>query len=928
MADPSPFRTVQWLDGPWEFRFGDDPAWRAVSVPNPWQASCPDLRDRFGLGRYRRRVTLPDTMDMVVLRFGAASEIATVRLDGRELGRHEGGYLPFEIVVPPEAPRDALLEVDTLQPSLDEATYPDRPFPEYPHGKQSWYGPLGGLWQSVMVETRPLSHIAHVAVRAGMDGVAFVTIEVAQVPRNGIVRVALLDRHGAAVTHAQGALREGGTSLSLAAQSPDLWSPDDPVLYSLEVTLEGEGRALDRVTETFGFRSIEALDGKLLLNGKPLYLRGALDQDYYPDGICTPPSTAFLEDQIRKAKALGLNCLRCHMKVPDPRYHAVADRLGMLIWTEIPNVAQFTARSAARLRDTFAGILRRDGNHPSIICWTIINEDWGTRLVEDADHRAWLAETYDWVKALDPTRLVVDNSPCLPNFHVKTDIDDYHYYRGIPERRAEWDALTADFANRPDWSFTPHGDGQRTGREPMVVSEFGVWGLPHPRTMHAADGAEPAWMESGPFWGDGAAYPHGVESRAAALSLDRAFGSFDGFIDAAQWHQFQGLKYQIESMRAQASIMGYVITEFTDVHWEANGLLDLARNPRVFHDRFASVNADVVLLPRLERWAFWEGETVSVPLRVATGGAKIPAGAMLEWRFAGQGGQVPVPAMPPTVVEQVTILDLDIPATTMSERIPLSLTLRDPSGAILASNTEPLACYPRSAAPPERVASPDPVLRAYLAALGYAVVAPEIADVLVTRDLDAADVEAIRQGRHVLVLADGHTPKRPSLRADELPREPPFLPVVDARPGLPAATHHFFPGLGLVERHGTLWRGDWIGNFSWLRRTGAFAALPGGPMLDLGFDRVVPHHVLTGLQPWEWETRVQAGVVVGWAHKPAATLCERPFGAGRLVATTFRLMEDPAGQDPVAATLMRAIIETAASPSHAARTASEPSGKE
>ena len=138
------------------------------------------------------------------------------------------------------------------------------------------------------------------------------------------------------------------------------------------------------------------------------------------------------------------------------------------------------------------------------------------------------------------------------------------------------------------------------------------------------------------------------------------------------------------------------------------------------------------------------------------------------------------------------------------------------------------------------------------------------------------------------------------------------MPIIDTVPGLPAATHHRFPGLGFAERHGTLWRGDWIGNFSWLRREGAFAALPGGSMFDLSFDRVVPHHVLTGMQAWEYPARVFAGVVVGWVHKPAAFLCERPFGNGGLVATTFRLTEDEAGHDPVAATLLRAAVEHAA----------------
>ena len=210
-----------------------------------------------------------------------------------------------------------------------------------------------------------------------------------------------------------------------------------------------DGAATDAVHETFGFRSIEARDGFLHLNGQPLYLRAALDQDYYPDGSGTAPSLDLLEDQLRKAKAMGLNCLRLHIKVPDPRYYEVADRLGMLVWTEIPNVETWTPSSAARLRATMEGILERDRNHPCIVIWTLINEDWGTRLRESAEQRAWIVAEYDWLKAEDPLRLVVDNSACFPNVHVKTDIDDYHYYRAVLERQQEWQALTNEFAARP-----------------------------------------------------------------------------------------------------------------------------------------------------------------------------------------------------------------------------------------------------------------------------------------------------------------------------------------------------------------------------------------------------------------------------------------------------------------------------------------------
>ena len=264
------------------------------------------------------------------------------------------------------------------------------------------------------------------------------------------------------------------------------------------------------------------------------------------------PSIAFLEDQFRKAKELGLNCLRCHIKAADPRYYEVADRMGMLIWTELPNGGMATDRSRGRKEKLLKGIVDRDGNHPSIIIWTIINENWGVDLVNDADHRDWLKRTFAWLKAYDPTRLVVDNSPLAPSFHVESDIADYHFYAAIPDHRDEWDKFVDELARRASWLYSPHGDAVITGREPLMCSEFGNWGLPYPKDLRDKKGEEPWWFETGHDWGEGVMYAHGVENRFSDWSLDRVFGDLRRFVIAAQWQQFRALKYQIEVDAAQA----------------------------------------------------------------------------------------------------------------------------------------------------------------------------------------------------------------------------------------------------------------------------------------------------------------------------------------------------------------------------------------
>lgn len=886
------------LDGAWAFRLEGQTDWRTAMVPNPWQAEHADLRHSTGTALYRRTIAVPTHWAgrQVVVHFGAVNYLAEIRLDGQLIGSHEGGYLPFEIVLPAGVTGDHELEVKATLPSGDSAQYPDAPFGEIPHGKQSWYGPLGGIWQSVKLVARDARHISHVGITTDIaTGKAQFRVSAAVAGLSFRVSLA-------------GEVAEGaGPDLSVTLSAPKLWSPDHPHLYTARIEALAGGVVVDAVSETFGFRKIETRGGKFYLNGEPLYMRGALDQDYYPEGICTPPSLAFLEDQFRKAKQLGLNLLRCHIKVPDPRYHEVADRLGLLIWTEIPNVQYFSAKAAARMRETMAGIVARDGNHPSIIAWTLINEDWGTRLVENADHRQWLKDTYDWLKALDPDRLVVDNSACIPNFHVKTDINDYHYYRSVPERRAEWEQLTTEFDRADAWTWSHHGDGERRGDEPLVVSEFGVWGLPQPEAVGIGTSDEPWWAETGGNWGDGAAYPHGIANRFKTYHLDKVFGSLEGFVTAAQWYQHANLKYEIESMRARPNIQGYVITEMTDVHWEANGLLDIRRNPRVFHNRFAEVNTDTVIVPQIDRHALYGGSSVALSLKIATGGRAIPA-ATLKWTVEGKSGTINVPATGALSVADIGLHA--IPVAAGAARVAVIELVLEAGGQRLSRNEIAVSVYAARTASTVKLAASGK-LADHLKGLGFALVPSANADLIVTHALAEDDIEAMRSGRRYLVLADGSVPTHRNLRIDPPRAEPPTMPNAEENARhLGAETQ--LPNLGLVKRDGTLWRGDWIANFSWIRRDGAFKALPGGAMLDVSFDRVVPHHVLTGFRSWEYDGLVDAGVVIGWIQKPAATIARRKVGKGGLVATTFRLLNDAPGADPVATALLDGLVAVGA----------------
>ncbi|GHA33149.1 hypothetical protein GCM10007989_31620 [Devosia pacifica] len=906
-AEVAPRKSLS-LDGVWEFRHEDGP-WRQAHVPRPWQAEFPDLVDTFGHAVYRRSFSVPNGWDAdLVLHFGAVSYYCEVLLNGNVIGTREGAFLPFEMPIDKSKLRPSNeLEVRVTMPSASHRDFPAFPFSEIPHGKISWYGRIGGLWQSVSLEARDPKRLQRVTITADMHGALTADMQFTTAAEGLRALVEVSDNNGTVVAQADVTAAEAVTA-KLDVPDARLWDIGQPNLYTLTVSLPDTG---DVVEQTFGFRSISTANGQILLNGKPIYMRGALDQDYYPDDIYTPPSIEFLEDQARKAIELGLNTLRCHIKVPDPRYYDVADRFGLLVWTEVPNVANFTTESARRMRDTMAGILERDRNHPSIIAWTLINEDWGTRLVENAEHRQWLKDSYDWLKAEDPTRLVVDNSACFPNFHLKTDLNDYHYYRSVPERRQEWDDITAQFAEGADWTFSPLGDAERTGDEPLIVSEFGVWGLPDPKKLRRDDGSEPAWFETGALWGDGVALPHGIEERFASLDLARSFGSFDAFIESVQWYQFMNLRYQIEEMRRYPSIMGYVITELTDVHWEANGLMDIERNPRVFHDVFATVNTDIVIVPRPQRYAAWAGDTLEIELSIATGGGSVPSGATLSWSGA-VSGSVDVPATGPVSVCDLGTQSLALPSRDDNAMARLEFVL-EAGGEVLSRNSCDIALFaPRKSSDLATIAVSDPKLAHYVRALGYAVVPAGEADIVLVHAVNGEDVEAIKAGARYLILADGSVETNSNLRTDMPEGELPHRSIVaDGKTFHPSLDQHL-PGISLVERDGTIWRGDWIAGFSWLRREGHFADIPGGPIFDLSFSEVVPHHLLTGFRPWEFGSNVHAGMVCGWVHKPAAIIGEKRVGRGGVLATTFRLTRSAPGADPLAAVLFDALISTAA----------------
>lgn len=894
------------LDGSWQFR--TDPhgnlsattlgQWQTIDVPGPWQAQSDELRFYQGVAWYHRTFEIPVgwSHQRIFLHFGAVDYQAQVWINSTLIGEHEGGYLPFEFDITdaliPSSPNSVLVCV--TDPDDDRAQWAV-PFSEIPHGKQSWYGPLSGIWQSVKLEARPLVHIRSLQVTpdARTGNVLVATTFSAIADPGAELALTLLDPDGMAVARATTQIQGNSANLTLTADTVIRWDLDHPARYTLRATLHSSA-GQDTASTRFGFRTFESRDGCLWLNDRPLMLRGALDQDYYPDGIYTPPSYEFLVHQARLAKSMGLNCLRCHIKISDPRYLEAADEVGILVWAELPNWQHWTPEVGERGLETLHQAIMRDWNHPSVVIWTIINESWGVDLT-NPEHRAWLREAYEATKLIAGDRLVVDNSACFTNVHVKSDLDDYHFYAAMPDERPRWREWVRQFADRPRWSYasilpelvtgterwtTEQGYGdplpevERSGTEPLIVSEFGNWGLPSLDGLRGPQQQDPWWFETGDDWGDGVVYPHGIDQRFARLGLAQIFGDYERFSAATRRSELDALRFEIEEMRRHPSIAGYVITEFTDVHWECNGLLDMRRNPKIPLALLAALNADTVLIIDREQGALWAGEQRSVQISVSHWGATALEGAELRWQIVGHDQPVvhmtqqpltDIPVILPRTTTALGEIAFSAPHMSTTARLRLVVELWA-QGQYIATTDLALAVYPRPTGerPVLHIAG-SAELQQRLAALPYTLSDRPGDGITVTDFFDQELRERVQQGEHVLLLAD---------TADAL-----------------AAS---IGPLNVRLRAGTIWQGSWASSFCWMA-----GDWPGDGILDDSFMSIMPTHIITGFAQQQFPTNVQAGLCVGWLQKPVALAGTWLLGRGKVTITTFRL-RSVLGRNPVA----------------------------
>lgn len=409
-----------------------------ILVPFPAESSLSGVMKDIGKDKelwYQTQFTIASSWSNknILLHFGAVDWRADIWINEVKVGSHEGGYTPFSFDITP-------FLKEGLQTLMVKVWDPTSDGPQ-PRGKQVnkpegiWYTPVTGIWQTVWLEPVGQKRIQNVQTIPNIDaGTLTISVDVDGAVFGDIVEAIALD--GSKVIASSKA--SVGQDLVLSIENAKLWSPESPFLYDLSFKLMSDNRVVDELKSYFGMRKISMKKDefgivRMQLNNKDYFHFGPLDQGWWPDGLYTAPTDEALKYDIVKTKELGFNMIRKHVKVEPARWYAHCDRLGVLVWQDMPSGDQSpkwqnrqyfdgtelkrSIESEKIFRTEWKGIMDYLYSYPSIVVWVPFNEAWGQFKTE---------EITEWTKAYDPSRLV--NSASGGNFYRTGDMVDLHNY--------------------------------------------------------------------------------------------------------------------------------------------------------------------------------------------------------------------------------------------------------------------------------------------------------------------------------------------------------------------------------------------------------------------------------------------------------------------------------------------------------------------
>jgi hypothetical protein len=391
-----------------------------------------------------------------------------------------------------------------------------------------------------------------------------------------------------------------------------------------------------------------------------------------------------------------------------------------------------------------------------------------------------------------------------------------------------------------------------------------------------------------------------MSTRFNFWGLNTAFGSLDSFTGQHQRHMARSLAYEIGTMRMHPRIGGYVITEFTDVHWECNGLLDMQRNVKQHLESFVAINQDRAVVVRPQRWSGYGGDLLPVEIR-AFGVEHAARTGTLRWQAGGAQGVIPAPG---------GVVEIRLPDGPDHGLLAIQATWENDQGQPLATGDAEVAWVsPHS--PNQRLhVVDDPALARALRDLGYTTVRAKRAErdvLMVARHYSVKLRDAVQDGARLLLLA----PRDYTADLEDVTQDPRRERARRLHAARVEAKEYRLPVGTLRGREGTPWQGDWATSFSWLKKTGPFAHLPGDPLLGMEYAEIMPDAVLTGLPAWAMRDHCWAGLALGWVHKPVALIADIPYGRGKVTICTFNLTPAAVKSNAIAASLSAGLIQLA-----------------
>jgi beta-galactosidase/beta-glucuronidase len=566
------------LNGEWEFSTdtydqGLRRGWadgrsfsRKIQVPFAYQTKLSgiDNQDIHQVSWYARGFEVPsEWRDRdVLLQFGAVDYKTTVWLNGQEVGHNQGGHVPFTVNISPylRAGENRI----TVRAEDTQDGY-------QPRGKQAVSGrPRGcdyycttGIWQTVWLEPVPAFRIDEIRIapqpEEGQEDVLELRVFLHAPAIGWELQVEALDG-GTVVAQASQRTTSASAGLRLRIPNAKRWSPDSPHLYDLKIRLVRGGEVVDEIESYAGLRHIALRDGKLWLNGEPTYLAMALDQGYWPESGMTAPSDAALRADVEWCRRFGFNGARKHQKIEDPRWLYWCDRLGLMVWGEMPNARAWSPSAEERFVAEWERAVRRDMSHPCIIAWVPVNESWGVPDLRE-DHPgqyAFLERIVALTRRLDPDRPVIDNDGW-----EHTDVTDILAVH----------------------DYTPSGDELR-----VRYAEALKGGPLPPKT-----------------WGKGGikTFARGAAHRGQPIMLTEVGGFLmQPELPQEMWDNLYTVygscrtadeliaKYEdlMEGIADLPFVSGFCYTQLTDIEQEINGLLTYDRRPKVDPEKIREIH--------------------------------------------------------------------------------------------------------------------------------------------------------------------------------------------------------------------------------------------------------------------------------------------------------------------------------------------------